>query len=110
MAYYAPLTLSSQLPPVRRVVTGHTQAGTAVALEDSARSPRGTTLDPTFFTDVLFWTDSVPCENPAGQFIDFSRQHIHNMSPTGSMLRVIDFAPSCKTVRTPTPRPPGFYV
>lgn len=80
----------TNLPPVRRVVTGHDDAGKAIVIADdsfdSIPNPKGTAL----FT--LIWTsDSVPVDNDDAT--DGRNRDVDLTLPGGSVIRVVDMLP-----------------
>lgn len=85
------------LPPVRRIITGHTDDGKAVVVDDAPVSSypfRGST---TQFTD-LYWQDGFPGTNNGG-FEDAVKRHDGEIvNPTGTALRVVDTPPHTESV------------
>ena len=57
------------LPPIRRIVTGHDDAGSAKVIIDGAaqniRSNR-----PGSYTTLMWATDSMPCDMPVGEKVE----------------------------------------
>lgn len=82
------------LTPVRRVVTGHTNAGKSTMLTDTQIASYSPPNIPTRFSDV-FWTDAVPCDNSAPA--EFPKG-VDVIRPTGSIIRVVDLPPGAATV------------
>lgn len=78
------------LPPVRRVVTGHNEAGKAVVISDetfaSIPNPKGTAL----FT--LVWT-SAQCPVDNDDAADGRERDVDLTLPGGSVIRVVDMLP-----------------
>ena len=80
----------TELPPVRRVVTGHNAAGQAVVISDatfdSIPNPKGTAL----FT--LVWTSpTAPVDNDDAT--DGREREVDLTLPGGSVIRVVDMLP-----------------
>ena len=78
------------LPPVRRVVTGHDASGKAVVISDntfdSVPNPKGTAL----FT--LVWTSATsPVDN--NDATDGRERNVDLTLPGGSVIRVVDMLP-----------------
>lgn len=79
-----------RLPPVRRIVTGHDDAGKAVVISDdsfdSTPNPKGTAL----FT--LVWTSAQsPADNDDST--DGRKRDVDLTLPGGSVIRVVDMLP-----------------
>lgn len=81
--------------PVRRVVTGHTDAGKSKTVDVTEVASYSPPNIHTRFSDV-FWTEAVPCNNSATT--EFPKD-VDVLRPTGSMLRVVDVPPSKFAVR-----------
>lgn len=80
----------TELPPIRRVVTGHDAAGKAVVISDatfdSVPNPKKTAL----FT--LVWTsDGAPVDNDDAT--DGRDRNVDLTLPGGSVIRVVDMLP-----------------
>ncbi|KAI5115098.1 hypothetical protein M0805_002289 [Coniferiporia weirii] len=81
------------LPPVRRVVTGHSPEGKSIVLEDAPVKPHPFRNVPAYFSD-LFWTDTTPPAIPPGDFTDHAKEHPHDLfCKTGSTFRVVETPP-----------------
>lgn len=80
----------SKLPPVRRVVTGHDEAGRAVVLSDAAFEgtpvPSGTSVQNTIWTSA-----GAPVDNDDAT--DGRERKTDLTLPGGSVLRVVDMLP-----------------
>ncbi|KAI5117539.1 hypothetical protein M0805_004771 [Coniferiporia weirii] len=80
------------LPPVRRIVTGHTPEGKSIVLEDAPVEPHTFGKAAALFTD-LYWTDTTPADNSV-EFTDLAKAHAQELfSATGSSFRVVDTPP-----------------
>jgi hypothetical protein len=81
-------------PTIRRVITGHTEDGKAVVVEDAAVAPRPVLgRGPSFFTD-LFWTEQAPAENGVA-WTDTIKNHLNeHVGPEGTSFRAVDFPPN----------------
>lgn len=82
------------LPPIRRVVTGHSASGDSIILDDDRvpSVPVGKRRETQFAG--LFWTDEFLCDNGVGEVRDKAREHpffVH--SENGSSVRVTEFPP-----------------
>lgn len=86
--------------PVRRVVTGHTDAGKSKTVVDTEVASYSPPNIHTRFYDV-FWTEAVPCNNSATT--EFPKD-VDVLRPTGSMLRVVDIPPGAVIVSSPCTR------
>lgn len=79
-------------PNIRRVVTGHDSAGTAVVVIDDIpanwRSPRAGSAGCVFWT-----TDRAPADNSAQQ--DAALADPKACFPNGSVFRIIEYEPGC---------------
>lgn len=81
---------SSGLPPVRRVVTGHDQAGRAVIRSDEAFATQD--IDPPVASFALLWTTAnVPADN--NDEIDGRMREAGLTIHGGSVIRVVDMLP-----------------
>ncbi|KAH8691271.1 hypothetical protein BGW36DRAFT_388024 [Talaromyces proteolyticus] len=89
------------LPPIRRVVTGHDDAGRANIDIDATLSPiilpmpkhmerEGDCSAPGF--TVLWRTDSSPAKNQ-GPWVDYHGKPLPIASSTGTTVRIVDFSP-----------------
>ena len=89
----APVITPPPIPAIRRVVTGHTNDGRAVILEDAPVPPRPMWgRGPSFFND-LYWTDHVPAENSI-EWVDVVQDHANeHVGPDGASFRAADFPP-----------------
>lgn len=87
------------LPPVRRVVTGHTPAGDAKILRDEVQPPQywpGSPKVNGFYS--LGRTETVPVSNDSelgesGEWVDEIAVNGSHVSEKGSVFRVFDFSP-----------------
>ena len=81
---------SSGLAPVRRVVTGHDQAGRAVIRSDEAFATQD--IDPPVASFALLWTTAtVPADN--NDEIDGRLREAGRTIHGGSVIRVVDMLP-----------------
>ena len=80
---------ATELPPIRRIVTGHDANGKAVIAMDGA--PPGRNERPGGTVSILIWTsDETPAEIWTGE--DFgTRENIVQPPPRGSGFRIVDF-------------------
>src|SRR5436190_18431368 len=87
------------LPPVRRIVTGHTPTGEAIIDSDSqltfydplSEDFRPAPPDGVGFT-TIWRTDSIPAK-VQGPWIDFQGARIPLSDPVGTTVRIVDFPP-----------------
>lgn len=90
----------STLPPVRRVVTGHTPEGKSTVLEDTPVESHTFGRAAALFTD-LYWTDTSLADNSV-EFTDLAKAHEQDLfSETGSSFRVVDTPPGKGSVCLP---------
>ncbi|KAL5494614.1 hypothetical protein ACEPAI_75 [Sanghuangporus weigelae] len=89
-------TSRPDLPPVRRIVTGHTREGKSVVVDDAPIEPYPFHGTPAFFTDV-FWTDTSPPSNEV-IFRDMAKEHKDELyPPEGSSYKVVEVPPGQKS-------------
>ncbi|KAL4245340.1 hypothetical protein ABKN59_009788 [Abortiporus biennis] len=94
----------SPIPPVRRVVTGHSRAGEATFIRDEAPHPmNGTDPGQEYTSYTIHATNSVPANNDGElanhcQWIDESSQVTELVNKNGAILRAYDTAPGARTV------------
>ncbi|KAI5115662.1 hypothetical protein M0805_004100 [Coniferiporia weirii] len=80
------------LPPVRRVVTGHTPEGKAIVADDSIVEPYAFGKSAWLFTDV-FQTDSSPPSNDV-DFKDLAKEPPKDLiHSNGSIFRIAEVPP-----------------
>ncbi|OCB88099.1 hypothetical protein A7U60_g4724 [Sanghuangporus baumii] len=86
----------SNLPPVRRIVTGHTPEGKAIVVDDAPIEQYPFRGSRTIFSD-LFWTDAAPAPNDI-VFKDLTKDHPNEHCPSeGSSFKVSDIPPGQKS-------------
>ncbi|KAL5533591.1 hypothetical protein ACEPAG_51 [Sanghuangporus baumii] len=89
-------TSKPDLPPVRRIVTGHTPEGKSIVVDDAPIEPYRFHGTPAFFTDV-FWTDTSPPSNEV-IFRDLAKEHKDELYPSeGSSYKVVEVPPGQKS-------------
>ncbi|KAL5519597.1 hypothetical protein ACEPAH_1280 [Sanghuangporus vaninii] len=89
-------TSRPDLPPVRRIVTGHTPEGKSIVVDDAPIEPYPFHGSSTFFTDV-FWTDASPPSNEV-IFRDLAKEHKDELYPLeGSSYKVVEAPPGQKS-------------
>ena len=87
----------SPLPPIRRVVTGHTASGASTFLSDGQIEPYHFMDGPGVFHDV-FWTDENKPKNTV-EFKDVTGDHKNELvGKEGIALKVVDNPPGHNSV------------
>lgn len=84
------------LPPIRRVITGHDEAGVAKVILDDAASNTRTGSSGT--SSTLVWcTDATPADIAVGERVeDMGARKIGTPPPpNGTRFAVLDFPPGC---------------
>jgi quercetin dioxygenase-like cupin family protein len=91
--------MAQELPPVRRVVTGHDSANVAKVLIDGPAA-NGRSPMPGLTTTLMWCTTETPADIAVGQSIEDmgDRKLGPQPPPNGSRFTVIDFAPGNKVV------------
>ena len=85
---------SSNLPPVRRVVTGHDADGRAVFRSDERFATED--IDPPVASFALMWTAAtVPADN--NDETDGREREAGLTIHNGSVIRVVDMLPGCES-------------
>lgn len=80
----------TDLPPIRRVVTGHDAAGKAVVIIDDIPPVRGNPSGSSLFS--LIWTsEGAPVDNDDA--VDGGKRKVDLTLPGGSVIRVLDMLP-----------------
>ncbi|KAL5533582.1 hypothetical protein ACEPAG_42 [Sanghuangporus baumii] len=86
----------SNLPAVRRIVTGHTPEGKAIVVDDAPIEQYPFRGSRTIFSD-LFWTDAASAPNDI-IFKDLTKEHPNeHCPPEGSSFKVSDIPPGQKS-------------
>jgi hypothetical protein len=87
----------AELPHPRRVVTGHDNANRAIFIEDS--TVKAVPVADTINFAVLYETHEFPADN--GEWKDPIKNRTESLAnKDGVVLRVVDFKPNCRAVRT----------
>ena len=81
-------------PAVRRVVTGHDTAGRAVVVRDDAMQTTAVPTGDARFT--LLWTSAASPADLADP-ADAAQRTVGLALPGGSVLRMVDIAPGCRS-------------
>ncbi|EKM52480.1 uncharacterized protein PHACADRAFT_260922 [Phanerochaete carnosa HHB-10118-sp] len=90
-------TAAAGLPPVRRIITGHTSDGKAVFADDAPASSYPFAGSTTVFTD-LYRSDGFPASNDGG-FEDAVKHRDNGLvNPNGSVFRAVDVPPRTESV------------
>lgn len=90
-------TAAAELPPVRRIITGHTSDGKAIYADDGPVRSYPFAGSTTLFTH-LYRSDGLPSSNDGG-FEDAAKHRENELvNPNGSVLRAVDFPPRTESV------------
>ncbi|NIJ07322.1 quercetin dioxygenase-like cupin family protein [Sphingomonas vulcanisoli] len=82
--------MTTELPPVRRIVTGHDASGKAVVIDDGTLQARSTPAGTSHLT--LVWTSlGTPIDNDDA--IDGKDRPVDLTLPGGSVIRTVDMMP-----------------
>lgn len=89
---------SSDLAPIRRVITGHSPEGKSIIVEDAPVEPYQAFPGSKSLSSDIYWTtENVPDNDIV--FKDHAKEHAREfVGPAGNAFKVIDMPPGQKSV------------